>query len=84
MPLYGRIWGVPTVHQFEPLGFATYRDTGAPCPTVQLHPALLVDEVEALFARFFVDLRNPANAAFRANFSSKFNSSYGIEIGNEP
>ena len=84
MPLYGRIWGIPTVHQFVPAGFTTYADTGHDCPTIQLHPAKLVDEVEILFREFFADLRNPGNVIFRQNFASKFHSSYGIDIGNEP
>ncbi len=83
-PLYARLWGVSGVYEFVASGFATYADTGQPCPTVSVNPHNFANEVLALFRTFIADLRNPANTALWRNFKRKFLLSYGIDIGNEP
>jgi hypothetical protein len=83
VPLYGRLWGIPSVFDFNGRGFATYADTGAPCPTVNLNPGQFADEVIAAFDKFIADLKHP-NAQLRAAFRKKFLISYGIDIGNDP
>jgi hypothetical protein len=83
VPLYGRLWGVPSVFEFVPGGLCTYADTGAPCPTVNLNPGPFADEVIAAFNRFIRDLKC-ADPQLRAHFRKKFLVSYGIDIGKEP
>jgi hypothetical protein len=72
------------MYDFHASGFATYDDTGAPCPTINLNPGPFSDEVIAAFLTYIADLNNPANTALRANFKKKFLVSYGIDIGAEP
>lgn len=83
VPMYGRLWGVASVFEFNVRGYATYEDTGAPCPTVNLNPGPFADEVIDTFERFIDDLKHPS-AQLRTNFRKKFLVSYGIDIGNEP
>jgi hypothetical protein len=83
VPLYGRLWGVPAVFEFNVSGSSTYADTGAACPTVDLNPGPFADEVISAFNSFIHDLKGP-DVQLRANFRKKFLVSYGIDIGNDP
>jgi hypothetical protein len=81
IPLYGAIYGVENVLDFQPTGFTKYAD-GTDCPTVICFPQRLLDELETAFIEYIGDLLNPTPAFddLRRRFKTKFEDSFGVTI----
>jgi len=81
IPLYGAIYGVQNVLDFQPTGFTKYAN-GADCPTVICFPQKLRDELEMAFLEYLDDLWNPDPAFddLRRRFKAKFEDSFGVTI----
>ena len=63
-------------------GLAKYNTTGLDCPTVILNPLLLLKDVRTSFEQYIGELkdRDTKHDQLRANFKSKFSSSFGIDV----
>ena len=81
IPLYGALYGVSNVLEFQPAGTTKYAD-GTDCPTVICFPQKLFDELETVFLKYLDDLLNPAPAFvdLRRHFKEKFEDSFGVTI----
>jgi hypothetical protein len=81
IPLYGAIYGVANVLEFQPAGSTKYAN-GGDCPTVICFPQKLFDEVETAFIKYLDDLMNPDPAFndLRRRFKAKFEDSFGVTI----
>jgi hypothetical protein len=81
IPLYGAIYGVVNVLDFQPTGSTKYAN-GADCPTVVCFPQKLFDELETAFIKYLDDLLNPDPGFddLRRHFKEKFEDSFGVII----
>jgi hypothetical protein len=82
VPLYGGMSPLAArLYAFEPTGYTKYHD-GTDCPTVQVDPVVLFDELKKVFAVYLSDLVNPdaRHDDRRAKFKAKFSSSFGIDV----
>jgi hypothetical protein len=81
VPLYGGIAGEPGGIVFEAAGKTKYAD-GRDCPTVVCFPQKLFEDIETVFLKYLVDLKNPdpAFTALRRRFKAKFEDSFGVTI----
>jgi hypothetical protein len=81
IPLYGAIYGVANVLEFQAAGSTKYAN-GADCPTVICFPQKLFDELETAFIKYLDDLMNPDPAFndLRRRFKAKFEDSFGVTI----
>jgi hypothetical protein len=81
IPLYGAIYGVANVLDFQPSGITTYADR-TDCPTVICFPQKLLDDLETAFLKYLDDLWNPAPSFddLRRRFKAKFEDSFGVTI----
>ena len=63
-------------------GLAKYKSTGLNCPMVTLNPLLLLNDVRAAFEQYLSELkdRDTKHDQLRANFKSKFSSSFGVDV----
>lgn len=63
-------------------GLAKYKATGQDCPAVILNPLLLLKDVRAAFELYLSELkdRDSKHDLLRANFKSKFSSSFGVDV----
>ncbi|MDR3548232.1 MAG: hypothetical protein P4M11_08230 [Candidatus Pacebacteria bacterium] len=81
IPLYGAVYGVKNVVDFQLNGATKYAD-GTDCPTVICFPQKLFDELETVFIKYLNDLVDP-NSSFdnlRRHFKEKFEDSFGVTI----
>lgn len=81
IPLYGALYGVESVIEFQANGSTKYSD-GTDCPTVICFPQRLFDELETVFIKYMDDLLNPVPAFddLRRRFKVKFENSFGVII----
>lgn len=81
IPLYGVVYGVANVLDFQPTGVTKYAD-GTDCPTVVCFPQELFKELETVFIKYIFDLSNPDPAFdnLRRRFKAKFEDSFGVII----
>lgn len=81
IPLYGAIYGVANVLDFQPSGTTKYAN-GTDCPTVICFPQKLFDELETVFIKYLDDLVNPDPVFndLRRHFKEKFEDSFGVTI----
>lgn len=81
LPLYAALVAQHDIAAYHPMGLATYAG-GADCPVVTIDPGRLFDAVHVRFQAYMMELLNPA-AGFgplRANFKTKFETSFGVPI----
>jgi len=81
IPLYGALYGVANVLEFQPSGSTKYAN-GSDCPTVICFPQKIFDELETVFIKYLDDLENPDPAFddLRRHFKEKFEDSFGVTI----
>ena len=81
IPLYGAIYRVANVLDFQASGTTKYAD-GTDCPTIICFPQKLLDELETAFLKYLDDLwsPSPAFADLRRRFKEKFEDSFGVTI----